>query len=368
MSANKGQKWILQFCHSYYGPFMDCVRQYAVLFKGTEYKVCTVYLTGEPSDEVVQGSASDEVIFLNYHSKEVGGLKLAAIRDVKRLAATRDFAYCIAHRFKPIYIALLATSLPVIGVQHAFSTYRTKSRQIFTTLFRKRLRLIGVSNAIRDDMRHYLPKFPAENIQTLYNRIDVAQVQQSQVSREQAREKLNLPANAWIVANVGRLHPDKDQATLIKGFAQALERLPQGSLLVILGQGRLESSLKALVQELGMTQSVRFVGQVPQARCYFKAFDLFALTSDHEPFGMVLLEAMAAGIQVISSDCGGAKEVVRSPEHLFPLGDSSALAELMVRMSQDATCPEHDLEPFSDQAAVDRFSELEDVFLARRYE
>lgn len=368
MSADKGQKWILQFCHSYYGPFMDCVRQYAVLFKNTEYKVCTVYLTGEPSDEVVKGSASDEVVFLNYRSKEVGGLKLAAIRDVKKLAAERNFAYCIAHRFKPIYIALLATSLPVIGVQHAFATYKTTSRQIFTSLFRKRLRLLGVSNAIRDDMRHYLPKFPAENIQTLYNRIDIAQVQHSQISREQAREKLGLPDNAWIVANVGRLHPDKDQTTLIKGFAQALERLPAGSLLVILGQGRLESSLKALVQELDITHSVRFVGQVPQARCYFKAFDLFALTSDHEPFGMVLLEAMAAGIPVISSDCGGAKEVVNNPEHLFPLGSASELAELIVRMSQDGTCPEYDLEPFSDQAAVDRFFELEKVFLTKYHE
>ena len=94
MSLGSEQKWILQFCRSYYGPFMDCVRQYAVLFKNTEYKVCTVYLTGEPSDEVVEGSASDEVVFLDYRSKEVGGLKLAVIRDVKKLAATRTFAYC----------------------------------------------------------------------------------------------------------------------------------------------------------------------------------------------------------------------------------------------------------------------------------
>ena len=214
-------------------------------------------------------------------------------------------------------------------------------------------------------MRYYLPKFPAENIQTLYNRIDVAQVQQSQVSREQAREKLGLPDNAWIVANVGRLHPNKDQATLIKGFAQALDRLPAGSLLVILGQGRLESALKAQVQALDIADSVRFVGQVPQARRYFKAFDLFVLTSDHEPFGMVLLEAMAAGIPVISSDCGGAKEVVNDPQCLFPLGDAAELAELMVGVSQNRTCPEHDLEPFSDQAAVVRFFELEKAFLTR---
>ena len=357
------EKWILQFCHSYYGPFMDCARQYAVLFKNTEYKVCTVYLSGEPSDEIAQGSASDEVIFLNYRSNQISGLKLAAIRDIRKLAASRNFIYCIAHRFKPIYIALLATTLPVIGVQHAFSTYKTRTRKIFTSLFCKRLRLLGVSDAIRDDMRHFLPRFPAEQIQTLHNRIDIEQVQQSQLDREQARKHLGLPSSdTWVVANVGRLHPDKDQATLIKGFAQAQARLPQGSLLVILGNGRLEASLKMLAQELGIAQSVRFLGQVPQARRYFKAFDLFVLSSDHEPFGMVLLEAMAAGIPVLSSDCGGAPEVINDSKRLFQLGDSAELAELMVQESQEKGSPHYDLEPFSDQAAAARFFQLEKLF------
>ena len=359
------QKWILQFCHSYYGPFMDCARQYAVLFKDTEYRVCTVYLTGEPCDEVVQGSASDEVIFFNYSSKQVSGLKLAAIRELKKLAASRNFSYCIAHRFKPIYIALLATKLPVIGVQHAFATYKTKSRKIFTCMFRKRLRLLGVSTAIRNDMRHFLPGFPAEQIQTLHNRIDIEEVQRSQVNREQARAHLGLPDDVWIVANVGRLHPDKDQTTLIKGFAHALPRLPQSSLLVILGEGRLESSLRALVQELGIEKNVRFLGQITRARRYFKAFDLFALTSDHEPFGMVLLEAMAAGVPVISSDCGGAPEVVNDPQCLFPLGDAVALAELMVRVSKEEKTKHYELEPFSDQAAAKKYFELEKYFLLK---
>lgn len=328
ISSTDKQQWILQFCHGYDGPFMDCARQYAVLFKDTDYKVCTVYLTGEPSDEVIQGSASDEVLFFNYSSKQIRGLKLAAIRDFKKLVASRDFAYCIAHRFKPLYIALLGSELPVIGVHHAFGDYQRKSRQLFANFFRKRLRLLGVSDAVRDDMRACLPKFPLEHIETLYNRIDVEAVQAEQVSREQAREFLGLPQDAWVVGNVGRLHPDKDQATLIKGFAAALPQLPASSLLVIMGSGRLEQQLKNLAVELGVADSVRFLGQVPNGRRYFKAFDLFALTSDHEPFGMVLLEAMAAGVPVIATDCGGAKEVV-SQEVLFELGNVSELADLI---------------------------------------
>ena len=328
------QRWILQFCHGYDGPFLDCARQYAVLFKGTPYKVCTVYLTGKPSAEVEQGSASDEVIFLDYSSAQVRGLKLGAIRDLRRIAASRDFALCIAHRFKPIYVALLGSSLPVIGVHHAFGDYKRRPRQLFANLFRKRLMLLGVSNAVRDDMRACLPDWSAERIETLYNRIDIEAVQAEQVSREDAREHLGLPQDAWVVGNVGRLHPDKDQATLIRGFALALPQLPAGSLLAIMGSGRLESSLRALAAELGVAEQVRFLGQVAHGRRYFKAFDVFALTSDHEPFGMVLLEAMAAGVPVICSDCGGGREVVAGVGSLFPLGNQDCLARLLIECAE----------------------------------
>ena len=348
------RKWVLQFVHGYDGPFMDCARQYAVLFKDTDYKVCTVYLTGEPNDEVAQGSASDEVIFLNYTSKQVRGLKRAAIKEFKKIVNSRNFTLCIAHRFKPIYIALFGSKLPVIGVHHAFGDYKRRSRQILANFFRQRLRLLGVSNAVRDDMRASLPKFKPEHIETLYNRIDVEAVQAEQVNREEAREHLNLPQGAWIVGNVGRLHPDKDQTTLIKGFAKALPELPAGSLLAIMGSGRLEQQLKQLAHDLGVSDSVRFLGQVPNGRRYFKAFDLFALTSDHEPFGMVLLEAMAAGVPVIATDCGGAKEVVNEAECLFGLGDVEGLNTLLIK-SVENLLPSNNIDPFTDKNSHQRF-------------
>ena len=326
---------VLQFCHGYDGPFLDCARQYASLFVGTPYKVTTVYLTGAPSVEVERGSASDEVVFLDYRSRDVRGLKLKAIRDIKRLVAGCNFQFCIAHRFKPIYVALLGTDLPVIGVHHGFGDYQRLSRKLFANCFRKRLALLGVSNAVRNEIRACLPSWPAERIETLYNRIDIAAVQAEQVCRDDARAHLGLPQDAWVVGNVGRLHPDKDQATLIRGFAQTLPQLTAGSLLAIMGSGRLEAELKALAAELGVSTSVRFLGQVAQGRRYFKAFDVFALTSDHEPFGMVLLEAMAAGVPVICSDCGGGREVVGESEWLFALGSAQALGQRLMRMAID---------------------------------
>jgi len=349
---------VLQFCHGYDGPFMDCARQYAALFVGTPYRVCTVYLTGAPSDQVVQGTGSDEVIFLDYSSRDVRGLKLGAIRDIRRLVGLHRFVLCIAHRFKPIYVALLGTTLPVIGVHHAFGDYRRRSRQLFANFYRKRLALLGVSNAVRDDMRSCLPDWPAERIETLYNRLDVEAVQAELLSRPAARAFLGLPEHAWIVGNVGRLHPDKDQATLIRAFAQALPTLPSGSLLAIMGSGKLQASLSSLAAQLGVAEQVRFLGQVPHGRRYFKAFDLFVLSSDHEPFGMVLLEAMAAGVPVVCSACGGGQEVVDGVGEVFPLGNAGALATLMARQvrAQDGEATARIVKQrFSDRAAVEHF-------------
>jgi glycosyltransferase involved in cell wall biosynthesis len=368
--TRSAERHVLQFCHGYDGPFLDCARQYASLFVGKGYRVTTVFLTGAADADVAAGCASDEVLFLERSSASVRGLKLGAIRDLRKIAASRIFSFCIAHRFKPVYIALLATRLPVIGVHHAFGDYQRRTRKLFAHLFRRRLSLLGVSDAVRDDMRKSLPNWPTGRIQTLYNRIDIEQLQASQLSAEQARVELGLSASAFIVGNVGRLHPDKDQATLLRGFAKALPSLPQNSQLAILGKGRLEPKLKALALELGIGSQVLFLGQVAQASLYYKAFDVFALSSDHEPFGMVLLEAMVAGVPLLATACGGAKEVVEGVGVLFPFADDERLAHGLIHLAnlddqQRQACAELMLlrlqERFSDQAVRDVFWRLPQV-------
>ncbi|AJO76209.1 MULTISPECIES: glycosyltransferase [Pseudomonas] len=368
--TRSAERRVLQFCHGYDGPFLDCARQYASLFAGSGYRVTTVFLTGVADAEVAAGCASDEVLFMEYSSKAIRGLKLGAIRDLRRIAASRNFSFCIAHRFKPIYIALLGTSLPVIGVHHAFGDYRRGSRRLFAKLFRQRLSLLGVSDAVRDDMRACLPQWPAQRIQTLYNRIDVEALQATQLPKNAARQELGLSASAWIVGNVGRLHPDKDQATLLRGFAAALPGLPRDSQLAIMGSGRLEQKLKDLSRELGIADRVLFLGQVAEARRYFRAFDAFALSSDHEPFGMVLLEAMAAGVPLLATACGGAKEVVEGVGILFPLGDAEHMAQGLQHLAamdenQRLLCAELMFERlrerFSDRAVRDAFWRLPQV-------
>ncbi|WPO99572.1 glycosyltransferase [Pseudomonas sp. HR96] len=365
--TRSAERHVLQFCHGYDGPFLDCARQYASVFAGSGYRVTTVFLTGAADAEVAAACGSDEVLFMEYSSKAIRGLKLGAILDLRKIAASRDFSFCIAHRFKPIYIALLATQLPVIGVHHAFGDYQRRGRKVFAHLFRRRLSLLGVSDAVRDDLRRCLAKWPTGRIRTLYNRIDVDALRAEQLTEGPAREALGLAQDSWIVGNVGRLHPDKDQATLLRGFALALPSLPERAQLVIMGKGRLEQDLIELARELGIEDKVRLLGQVADARRYFAAFDVFALSSDHEPFGMVLLEAMAAGVPVIATAAGGAREVVDGVGMLFPLGDAERLAEGLLHLAkldagQRQACAESMLarlhERFSDQAVRDNFWRL----------
>ncbi|WP_419794508.1 glycosyltransferase [Pseudomonas palleroniana] len=368
--TRSADRQVLQFCHGYDGPFLDCARQYASLFAGSGYKVTTVFLTGVADPGVAAACASDEVLFMEYSSKAIRGLKLSAIAQMRKIAASRNFSFCIAHRAKPIYIALLGTGLQVIGVHHAFGDYQRRGRRLFASIFQKRLSLLAVSDAVRDDIRRCLPKWPAARIQTLYNRIDVEALQGQQVSKDEARDALGLSPDEWVVGNVGRLHPDKDQATLLKGFALALAQLPAESKLAILGSGRLEQDLKSQARELGIADRVLFLGQVPNARLYFRAFDAFALSSDHEPFGMVLLEAMAAGVPLLATACGGAREVVEGVGILFPFGDAEHLAQGLVHLAamgpqQKRQCAEMMLErlhaQFSDQAVHTAFWQLPHV-------
>jgi glycosyltransferase involved in cell wall biosynthesis len=137
-------------------------------------------------------------------------------------------------------------------------------------------------------------------------------------------------------------------------------RLPGGSC----GSGRLEDALKGLARELGVARQVVFLGQVAEAKRYFKAFDAFALSSDHEPFGMVLLEAMAAGVPLLATACGGAREVVEGLGILFPLADADALAQGMCHLAQLDEAQRLACEAAMYQALLERFS---DAAITRRF-
>lgn len=135
---------------------------------------------------------------------------------------------------------------------------------------------------------------------------------------------------------VGRLIPIKGHIVLLRAFAEARKELPDLELDVA-GQGPLAPALKALAQELGVGESVRFLGQVSPIQRAIERAAVVVVPSMGEGFGMVALEAMERGRPVIAAEIGGLGELVRDGETglLVPPGDAGALRDAIVRVAGD---------------------------------
>lgn len=315
---------VLQICHSYGDPFLYLSSQYAALFKDTPYQITTVYLKGKPNEQVVQQSKADEVIFLNLKNNQTRGLKLYAIYFILKLHLKKKFVFCICQRHQPLYIATHIPGLRVIGVLHDFDEYNRLGRRLWALWHKKKLALLGVSNDLRDTLRQRLPRFPHTQIQTLHNSVNPQAMRSDLFTRHQAQTALGLSDHFWFV-HVGRLVPDKDQATLIRGFAHIAREIPKARLAII-GQGELDASLKALAFSENITDKIVFLGNIPSCARYLLAFDSFILTSKRETFGMVLLEAMVAGLPIIASDLVSINEVVGETAWRFAAQDPIQLS------------------------------------------
>lgn len=135
-----------------------------------------------------------------------------------------------------------------------------------------------------------------------------------------------------LIVSIGRLHRQKDFPTLLTAFARLLERRP--ARLLVLGKGPQLSELLKLTGELGISKHVDFPGFVDNPYAFLARARLFVQSSRHEGFGNVLVEAMACGCPVVSTDCpSGPREILEGGRwgQLVAVGDSVALAEAMVR-------------------------------------
>ena len=132
---------------------------------------------------------------------------------------------------------------------------------------------------------------------------------------------------------VGRLHPQKAIDTLLKAFAK-LEA--PGWKLKIVGHGSLENELKQLAQNLGLGDSVNWVGQVPNPYEYYARAKIFVLPSRHEGTPNALLEAMSCALVPIVSDAiDGAKPFVTDENLIFPCDDVTALSQKLTALIQN---------------------------------
>ncbi len=129
---------------------------------------------------------------------------------------------------------------------------------------------------------------------------------------------------------VGKLTPQKDYDTLLRAFARVREKHPVR--LVILGEGQEEGRLRSLAAELGIAEQVQLPGHVDNPYAYMRQASMFVLSSAWEGCPNVLLEALACGSPVVSTDCpSGPKEILANGKYgkLVPVRDEAALASAM---------------------------------------
>jgi glycosyltransferase involved in cell wall biosynthesis len=157
----------------------------------------------------------------------------------------------------------------------------------------------------------YLKDFqqPVEKITVLPNAIDYKRIQAVTAGETSLREELDLPADTWLIVMVGRMAAEKDWPTFIK-IASQFQDQPQLAFIGV-GSGSLEGQLRKSVWEKGL-QNVHFLGDTQDVPSILHQADIFMLTSQREAFGIVLLEAMAAGLPVIATRTSGPSSIIQS--------------------------------------------------------
>jgi glycosyltransferase involved in cell wall biosynthesis len=169
------------------------------------------------------------------------------------------------------------------------------------------------------------------------------------------------PGQPPVILGVGRLTQQKDFPTLIRAFAEVRRR--RAARLMILGEGEDRPGLTALAVELGVADDVALPGFRDNAMAYMSRSRLFVLSSAWEGLPTVLIEALAAGTRVVSTDCpSGPREILQDGRlgALVPVGDAAALAEAMLDALENpaAPLPSDALTPFTKEAAVDHYLRL----------
>lgn len=238
-----------------------------------------------------------------------GALYRAGLKAVRQMG--RDFDVIDAHYFYPdgVAAARLANTLrlPVVITARGSDLTLIANEPGARAAIQWAIGEASASIAVCEDLRRRLIELGSrpERSLTLRNGVDLEAF--APVKRTLARERLGVCG--FTLLSVGSLIARKGHALTIKALAQR----PDWRLLIV-GSGPLRSDLAALAARLGVTDRVRFVGEVAHRdlAVFYSAADVSVLASTREGWANVLLESMACGTPVVASDVNGAREVIRA--------------------------------------------------------
>jgi glycosyltransferase involved in cell wall biosynthesis len=262
---------------------------------------------------------------------------------------------------------LARQSTPVIVTVHNTMSQSTgKQGRLTASLWSRSLRtfypwascVVAVSRGAADDLVR-TTGLPRELVHVVYNPVITPDL--LALARQAPDHPWFAPGQPPVILAVGRLTQQKDFPTLLRAFARF--RRHRAGRLVILGEGEDRPTLEGLVSELGLAEDVALPGFRDNAMSHMASAALFVLSSAWEGLPTVLIEALAAGTRVVSTDCpSGPREILQEGllGDLVPVGDEAALADAMAEALDrpPGHIPLQALAPFTRDAAVDHYLQL----------
>ncbi|MBE9166063.1 glycosyltransferase [Pleurocapsales cyanobacterium LEGE 06147] len=307
-------------------------------------------------DLKVSGVLATVFALASYLRREQPYVLISAMHYANEIAL---WAKCIAK--VPTRIVVTEHNILFHSLQHMTPTRKYLIPLFIKYFYPKADRIVTVSQKAAEELAQFTG-LPVERIQSIYNPVINSEL------LEKARAPLEhpwfLPQEPPVILGVGKLEAQKDFPTLILAFAWV--RKVRAARLAILGWGPDQPKLQALIQELGLEEDVALLGYVDNPYAYMARAAVFVLSSAWEGLPTVLIEAMAVGTPVVSTDCSsGPAEILDNGKYgwLTPVGDSTALAKAILA-AIDSKHKEVDsswLDQFSLETATKQYLDLCDI-------
>lgn len=294
--------------------------------RGHEVKVA--YLTGDIS---VRPKVSDvEIIYLGLKSpKNI----FSASRKYKKLIKEYQPDVVHAHMVHANIFARLARLMCKIPKLICTAHNSNEGGKIRMLAYRYTNWLSDFNTNVSQEATDSLIQkgaFDQGNLHTVYNGIDLSKFYPDENSSKTLNQKIEF-------LSVGRFNEQKDYPNLLHAIAQVIQR-NQNVHFNIAGDGELRPTIEALIEQLGIGQYVTLLGRRDDVPDLMRQADCFVLSSKYEGLPTVLLEAIACGLFVIATDCGGSKEILNNNGYLIPSQNHNILAEKIldfINLSED---------------------------------
>ena len=195
--------------------------------------------------------------------------------------------------------------------------------------------ITAVSESTKKSFKYYSKK-DYNRIKVIHNGVNFIK---TSLSKEECRKQLGIPKSKITIGNIGRLSKQKNQQLLIHTIA----RVPD-SILVIVGNGELKEEFEQLAKKLNVDTKVILLGELSESEIviFFKAIDIFAMPSLYEGLSNALIEALNAGLPIISSDVESQKDVlIRSSDKLeagmlIPIDNQSEWVNAVLKLKDNS--------------------------------